>query len=52
MTLACTGDNGADGIRFWDVTTGELLKTIDAEAGAYSVVYSPDGSTFASGGIG
>ena len=52
MTLACTGDNGADGIRFWDVTTGELLKTIDVEAGADSVVYSPDGSTFASGGLG
>ncbi|MCY4401732.1 MAG: sigma-70 family RNA polymerase sigma factor [Candidatus Poribacteria bacterium] len=50
--LACTGDNGADGIRFWDVKTGELLKTIEVEAGAFSVVYSPDGSTFASGGMG
>ncbi|MYF98137.1 sigma-70 family RNA polymerase sigma factor [Candidatus Poribacteria bacterium] len=50
--LACTGDNGADGIRFWDVSTGELLKTIDVDAGAFSVVYSSDGSTFASGGMG
>ena len=32
-------------------TTGELLKTITVEAGAYSVVYSPDGSTLASGGL-
>ncbi len=52
MILACTGNNGDEGIRFWDVSTGELLKTIKAEAGAYSVVYSPDGSTFASGGMG
>ena len=52
LTLACTGENGDIGIRFWDVSTGGHLKTIDVEAGAYSVVYSPDGRTFASGGIG
>ncbi|MDE0637512.1 MAG: hypothetical protein OXI43_16875 [Candidatus Poribacteria bacterium] len=52
MILACTGDNGADGIRFWDVTTGKLLKTIEVEPGAYSLAYSPDGRTLASTGYG
>ncbi len=51
-TLACTGDNGADGIRFWDVSTGDLIKTVDVKTAAFSVVFSPDGSTFASGGMG
>ena len=52
-TLASTDNNGKGNgnIRFWDVATGELLKTITVEAGAYSVVYSPDGSTLASGGL-
>ena len=34
-----------------DVSTGELLRTIDVDAGAFSVVYSPDGRTIASGGM-
>lgn len=51
MTLACTGENGDEGTRFWDVSTGKLLRTIDIDAGAYSVVYSPDGTTFASCGM-
>ncbi len=51
-TLTCTGENGDKGIRFRDVSTGELLRTIDVDAGAFSVVYSPDGKTIASGGMG
>ncbi len=51
-TIACTSDNGADGIRFWDVSTGDLIKTVAVKAAAFSVEFSPDGSTFASGGIG
>ena len=50
--LVSTGNNGDHGIRFWDVATGELRNTITVESGAYAVVYSPDGSTFASGGLG
>ena len=52
LTLACTGDNGDKGIRFWDVSTGELFSAIDVDAGAYSVVYSSDSKTIASGGMG
>lgn len=52
LILACTGENGGEGIRFWNVSTGELLRTIDVDAGAFSVVYSPDGQTIASGGMG
>ena len=46
-TLASGDDNGT--IRFWDVATGQLLKTIDTEADTIdAVVYSPDGKTLAS----
>ena len=32
-TLASTDNNGDGNIRFWDVATGEFLKTITVEAG-------------------
>ena len=51
-TLASPVNNGDNGIRFWNVDTGELLRTITVEKAAYAAVYSPDGSTLASGGIG
>ena len=45
--LASSGDSGT--IRFWDVDTGELLKTIDPEADTIdAVAFSPDGKTLAS----
>lgn len=43
---------GSDqGIRFWDLKTGQLTKTIAAHNGTvYTVAFSPDGETLASGG--
>ena len=39
------------GISLWDVDTGQHLRTIEARGGSvYSVAFSPDGRTIASGG--
>ena len=37
-------------IQLWDVTTGTLRKTLHAHTGVWSVCFSPDGQTLASGG--
>ncbi len=40
-------------IRFWNVTTGSLLNSfVDYERDIYSLSFSPDGGTLASGGTG
>ena len=48
--LASGGDDGT--IRFWDVETGDLLKTVDTGMGSINAVsYSPDGKTLVSSGF-
>ena len=40
-----------DGIlRLWDINTGEVIHTIDAESVVQSIAYSPDGRIIATGG--
>jgi WD40 repeat protein len=39
-------------IRIWDVTSGELLKTIENQPGTLEVSYSPDGTLLATGNDG
>ena len=57
MAFSPDGRNFASGstdntIRIWDTDTGELLRTLTAHSDwIYSVAFSPDGSTIASGGI-
>jgi len=47
MALA-SGSN--DGIKLWDVSTGQCLKTLQEHtSGVQSVAFSPDGQTLASG---
>ncbi len=45
------GENERNNIRLWDVQTGELIKTIQNPDASRSVVYSPDGTTIASGNL-
>ncbi|MGJ5672431.1 MAG: AAA-like domain-containing protein [Nostochopsis sp.] len=37
-------------IKFWDITTGQVIKTLIGNGGVKSVVFSPDGKIIASGG--
>ena len=46
-TLASGGYDGT--IRLWDAETGALKQTIRRAQGVEGVVFSPDGSTFATG---
>lgn len=39
-------------LRFWDVKTGEHLKTIAPEKHIFSIAFSPDGQTIASSHLG
>ena len=46
------GGNDAGIVRFWDVATGEHLRTLDGHTDdVNSVAFSPDGSTLASGSL-
>ena len=48
---ALTSVSWDDTIRLWDVSTGRLLHTLTGYTGrVYSVAFSPDGRTLASGG--
>ncbi|MBW4432670.1 MAG: AAA-like domain-containing protein [Pelatocladus maniniholoensis HA4357-MV3] len=37
-------------IKFWDITTGQVIKTLAGNEGVKSVAFSPDGKIIASGG--
>jgi WD40 repeat protein len=48
-----TADIASGNIRVWEVSTGQLLRTLTDDSGhVYSIAFSPDGSWLASGGYG
>ncbi|WP_247370461.1 caspase family protein [Bradyrhizobium sp. CW10] len=43
---------GADGLRLWDVATGQVLRKIETQFFPYALAFSPDGSRLLSGNYG
>ncbi len=48
-TIASGSDNT---IKLWDITTGQVIKTLTGNEGIKSVAFSPDGKIIAAGGYG